>query len=890
MFNLENAIRAWNKSLRRSAHIRDTDLAELESHLREEIDAQLGLGLDSEAAFLAAAAECAPAEVLGEEFGRARPAGIHRSPWHPARLLPVPVWKAMTAGLRKMRKHKGQTILQVGGLTIGLACFTLIMLYVRYESNYDAQHAGADHIYRVAYEIMLESPSAGAVTPAPLAPLLMERLPEVRTATRFVPNEPILFQAGERGVPDSGIFADANFFRVFSFPLLRGDPQRLLADLDSIVISRNLAGRLFGAEDPLGRVLRCFLGDFKVTGVLEDVPENSHFRFDWVLPVERRWPADRREERLNRWNMDMFYTYVALNDGVPARDFEAKMAPVLRDQYKGLAQSSGKDWWNIRAGIRYFLQPLKSIHLESQLNYEIEPNGSLRTIRLFAAVAALILLIACINAANLAAARSSLRIKEVGIRKSVGARRRHIVGQFLGESQLIAAAALAASVGAAVLVLPAFKRFAEKPLSLDGLWEGPFPVLLVSAAIAAGLLSGLYPAVSLSAFSPLNALRRGRAARRGNLGARNSLVFIQFGLTIVLIAGALTVFKQMRFIRTRDIGYDRTGVIQLTAADSGFLRSLDAFKTTLGRNPDILGVSTASQPLAEVSGAGGRPMLDDLGRKVLMRYYFLGTDHNFTDFARIEIVRGRGFSPEIATDAQSAVLVNEAFVRRAGWADPVGRRLPLMDEDKDNEIVGVVKDFHFRSMRETIEPLVMTCRPNSYYVLIRARPGRIPEALAAVREAYEGFGPQYPFDASFLDDEFVRLYAADAKLGWMLVLFSGLAVILGGMGILGLAAAAADQRTKEIGIRKVLGASPSNLFLMISREFSRWVLLANLVAWPVAYLAMNNWLRNFAYRTSPGIGVLVAAALVTLAIAVFTAGYHALRAALSDPVVSLRYE
>ncbi|MDH4198384.1 MAG: ABC transporter permease, partial [Candidatus Aminicenantes bacterium] len=717
-----------------------------------------------------------------------------------------------------------------------------------------------------------------------------ERLPEVRTASRFVPGDPIMFTSKDRGVQGYGLYADERFFRVFSFPVLKGDPERLLADLDSIVVSRTLAEKLFGGDDPVGQTLRCFLGDLRVTGVLEDVPENSHIQFDCILPLERRFPVEERAEKLGMWNMDMYYTFLVLDERGSPRDLESKMAPLLRDQYLAMVQSTGQEWWKIRAEIRYFLQPLKSIHLESHLNYELSPGGSLMAVRLFAAIAVFILLIACVNAANLTTSRASLRAKEIGVRKSIGAERRQLIGQILGESMFAAASSLAISLGLVALVLPWFGRFADKPLSFRDLAGGPLPVLIPLAAIAAGLLAGLYPALRMSAFSPLSALKRSVRTPRVNLGLRNVMFLFQFGLTIILISAAFVVFNQMRFIKKRDLGYDRSNVVLIRAMDRDFRQNLDAFKTVLGQNPDILGITTASQLPANITAAGGRPIPDDQGREVRMHYYFMGADYNFIDVAKMEIVRGRDFSPAFSTDVTSAVLINETFVRQMGWANPVGKRLRLLREDTENEIVGVVKDFHFRSLHAPIEPLVLACRPNSYFTLIRIRPDRVPATLDAIRKAYDGVRGQVPFEATFLDDAFNLLYDADVKLGWMLVLFSGLGIVLGGMCILGLAAALAVQRTKEIGIRKVLGASVPGLLALLSREFTKWVLLANVLAWPIAFYIMHNWLQNFAYRTSLGIGVFAASALVALAIALLTAGYHGLKAALANPVASLRNE
>lgn len=890
MFDLNRAIIGWRKSLQKSPDIQETDLAELESHLRDEIEARIERGLDPEAAFRTAAADSAPAAELGVEFELARLGGRRRSFLSPARFLSASLWKSILFGFRKMRRTKGQAALQVGGLAIGLAAFALIMLYVRYERSYDTFHVGAERIFRVAFEITLESTTSGAIVPAPLAPFLLERLPEIRTATRVVPQDPILLRSGERGIRNAGIFADAGFFKVFSFPLRRGTPEQALSDLDSIVLSRALAEKLFGREDPLGRILSCSLGDFKVTGILEDIPENSHFRFEWIIPLDRRFSPDRRAEQMGRWNMDDYFTYLVLDERAEARTVESKMAPLLRDQYRNLARTSGKDWWNIRAGIRYFLQPLKSIHLESHTNYELQPNGNLKAVRLFAAVAFLILLIAGINAVQLTMARAGLRFREVGVRKSLGAGRGQLLCQFLGEAQLASTAALAAAVGLVGLALPLFRRLTGKPLVLEGLLEGTFPLLLIMTAILTGLFSGLFPAVRMSAIPPLSALRRDRISPRRGFDARKILVIVQFGLTIALVAGGLVVFKQIRFIRTRDIGYDRAGIIQVRAVDAAVRGNREALIGDLKGNPEILSVSSVSQPLVEIGAAGGRPLNDDAGHEIRMHFYFTGVDYNFADFAGIEIVQGRNFSPERSTDSQTAVLVNEAFVSRAGWAAPVGKRIDLLEEGVENDIVGVVRDFHFRSMREEIEPLVMTCAPNSSFVLVRARPGRIPEALGAVREAYKTINPGIEPEAVVLDEVFDRLYSADAKLGWMLTAFSVLAVLLSAFGILGLAAAMAERRTKEIGVRRVLGASTAALCSIMLRDFLRAVLLANVFAWPVAFFIMNDWLNNFTYRTRLGLGAFIASALIALAVALLTAGGHTLKAASANPIQSLRNE
>jgi putative ABC transport system permease protein len=890
MFDLEKAIREWKKGFAKHESFEDGLIADMENNLRDAYDARRGEGLGDEEAFRQAVEQTGTAERIAAEYRKNRELALdRRTPWRPARFLPALWWNYLKTALRKFRRHKGHSATNITGLALGMACFTLIMLYVNDEMSYDTMHERGKRIFRVAARVAAGDENGFAVTPAPLAPAMQAELPEVSVATRFNPAGPLLFSADGKNLMESGLFADENFFGVFSFKIARGTKEGLLKNPNSIVISRSMAEKFFPQADPLGKVLNCSLGDLQITGIMEDFPKNSHIQSDWIIPLPAQFTAERRLKKLTQWNIDNYYTYFVLKEGVPIEQFADNFKTFAKNKYMAMVNATQK-WWEVRANFQYIFQPLSDIHLHSHLEYELSDNGDARVIGLLAAISVFILLIACVNAMNLSSAQITIRMKEIGMRKVLGAQRRQLFWQFCGESLLMTGLAFVVALGIVFASLPWFCRFSEKTMPFADIGKWPFILIIPAVVILSGILSGAYPALLLSTMNPVAVLKAKSAGRRRKTGLRNVLVLFQFAIATALIITSMVVFKQIRFIQNKNIGYRREQILVMEKSDPGLRQNFSAFKQTLLADPSISSITTVDQLPISITEAGGAPLAGDKGRETVMQYYSLGADYNFIDAMGIKISRGRNFSRKFATDLQSAVIVNETFARSIGWSQPLGKRVVLLEENVVNEVVGVVKDFHFQSLHAKIEPLVMACRPDAHYILIRIRSGKTAAALKQIQRTFQRFREKYPFAYTFLDDEFNQMYKAESKLGEMLLAFSMLAIFIACLGIFGLATHAAERQAKGIGIRKILGASVPDVLLLFSREFASWVLIANIFAWPCAYYFMQNWLAHFAFRTSMGVGVFAASALISLSIALLAVSYQSIKAARANPVDSLRYE
>lgn len=784
---------------------------------------------------------------------------------------------------RDLGRQKMFSVIKIAGLAVGLACVWLILLYVRFETSFDRFHADADRIYRVViedHENTYQRSNKFAVTQAPLAPALESECPEVAAATRLANSSQKLLRVGERSFYEDGIHGDENFFRVFSFPLVRGEAGRSLAEPNAMAISERLARKLFGTDDPLGRTVNVDGStDFKVTGLFRDVPENSHLRFDFITSYVTLGAGGRRS--LDRWDNYSYFTYVKLGPGTSPGAFAEKMKAVV-------AAHAGEKEAATRPP---FLLPLAGIHFANDFNFGMGSTTDRRLIALFSLIAAFILLLACINYMNLATARFAQRSREVGIRRVVGAERWHLVRQFMVESLLVSGLSVLASLAVLALVLPSFDRFVGRSLSLR-LVDGTGLLAVLAGAVAlVGLLAGSYPAVFLSSFRPARILRggigRGFAAAR----IRNGLVVFQFAVSIVLLSSTAVVALQMRFIRTKDLGYDREQILVVRGRDASFRQNLAALKTELLRSPAVAGVSVGCTPM-DNQGGGWLTCLGEDGSELKFTSWKAFVDYDFLDVFGVKLLRGRPLSPEFPTDRGGAVLVNEAAVRAAGWKDPLGREISL-HELKKAKVVGVVKDYHFWSLHQKIEPMVLALDPaQAESISVKIKPGGIAAVMDLVRNAYGASKALHPFESQyeFLDDRFDRQYRNDRKFGTIFGLFAGLSVFIACLGMFGLAAFTAEQKAREISIRKVLGATAASIAGFLSRHFLRWVLLANLIAWPVAYFLMRAWVEDFYYRAPIGPGLFVLAGAAAAAFALAAVSVQTAKAARTSPAERLRRE
>jgi putative ABC transport system permease protein len=779
--------------------------------------------------------------------------------------------------LRNFRKHTSYSLINVAGLAIGIAVATFIFLWIRDELSYDRFHAGARDIYRLTEDQKGADGSVFpvAVTPELLGPGLKADFPEVEEFTRVRPLGRNLMANGERRFLEGGlIFADPSFFAVFTYPLIKGDPATALASPDSMVVTESAARKYFGSDDPMGRTLR-FLDtfDFRVTGVAREVPRNSHLQFGLIGNFE--FVMKQLGYGGGWWNND-YYTYVRL---APGTDVARLAAPV----YNYFQKISPRSTTFVR------LQPLLDIRLRS--NYAIDIGGASQIreqdIRIFAGVAFLVLLIACINYMNLATARSGLRSREVGVRKVVGAGRPEIIRQFFGEAFLFAAVAGLVAAGLTRLLLAPFNGLTGKAVAPGELASAPVLLFLAGSAVFAGLLSGIYPALFLSSFRPVSIFRGGALTGTRSALFRKSLVVVQFALSTVFIAGTLIIGSQLRYMRTKDLGYKGDAVVHFRIRGA-LGENYQAFKDELARTAGILGVTASSDiPTYTVHSTTAFSWEGKAADDYLLVHQF-SVDYDYFETLGMTMAAGRSFSRDFPTD-KDAFIVNETAARRMGFEDPVGKWVELYN--RKGPIVGVVRDFNFKSLHAAVEPLVLRIEPRrNAYVLVKMRYEGIAAGLAAIGRLSAKYNPNHPFEYDFLDESVGELYRSDRRFGAIVGAFTGLAIFISALGLFGLASFLIERRTKEIGIRKILGAETGGIVVLLSKDFLQWVLLANVIAVPVVLVAMSGWLRSFAYRTSVSPWVFAAAGALAIGVAALTISLHCVRAAAANPVSSLRYE
>ncbi len=785
---------------------------------------------------------------------------------------------------RNLLKYKGYSLINIGGLAIGIACCLLITLWVIHELSYDRFHSNADRIYRVA-EIFREDGKIveeSASIPFPIGPALQQEFPNLKSVRFYKTFEKIpLLRYGEKSFYEERLyFADSTLFDVLSFPLVQGNPKTALTAPLSIVLTESSARKYFGDENPLGKILRFEDQlDFTVTGVARDVPATSHIQFDFVaslLNIRDLFRASGTTFGWRGWYWNPCYTYILLPPEYSREQFDALLP--------GFIQKYADE--NLRGNLSLYLQTLTGIHLHSNLYKEISVNGNERTVYLFAMVAVFILLLACINSMNLATARSIKRTKEISVRKVVGANRSQLMRQFLGESMLISALA---AILAFILVeasLPVFARISgvNVDVALIGYLKLFAGVGLL--AILVGLISGIYPALFLSSYMPVESLGLKSNPASGSISAffRKGLVVFQFCISIALLIGTAVIYQQHRFLQQKELGFNKEQIVMIPIRGTSIKTRVEAFKSRLRQNAGVVSTSAVSNIIGrdvQVCPFGVE------GKTEVVQMPGLFVDHDFIKTFGVEVTSGRSFEVAHSTDS-SAFLLNQAAVNLIGWEEPLGKKLAF---NGNGPVIGVVKDFNYSSLHERIRPMAILIQPSWFsYVGVRLAPGEMQSTLERLENTWREFEPQRPFEPFFLDDNLNQLYQKEERLSFILSAFSAIAIIIAGLGLFGLAAFATEQRTKEIGIRKVLGASLPGIVGLLSKDFVKLVLIANFIAWPIAWYAMNQWLENFPYRIHFSPLYLLFAGLAALGVAWLTIGYQAVKAALANPVESLRYE
>ncbi len=805
--------------------------------------------------------------------------------------------------LRNLQKHRFYSVINVAGLSIGVACSLMILLYVANERSYDSFHEDAAQMYRLTQEGRFgENEYNFPTSPAPFAGALISDIPEVTDAVRlrgrgsYIVSNP---ETGEYYKEGSVIYADPNFFEFFSFPLIEGQPETILESADALAISESAAQRYFGNESAIGKRL-VLDGDeeFIVRGVFRDMPANSHIQQDLIMSMVGFAEADNV-----MWVSNNFYTYVKLRKDARLDEVKKKVASMqegyLRPQVE---QFTGNSFENFLAQGNYLQtnwQPMQEVYLTSNFTFDVGTMGNGEYISLFTAISIFIMVLACINFMNLATARSTTRAKEVGVRKVLGSLRAHLIRQFLMESILMSLMAFAIGILVVTLALPFFNQLAGKALILP--WSPGFVGILLAASIGIGILAGLYPALFLSSFRPANILK-GKLGISGHGWVRNALVVFQFFISIILITGTIAINRQLNYIQARKIGFEKDQVILIK--DAYMLEDQSqSFKEEVEQLSNVESVSYSGY--LPVSGynrsdntfwkEGAEPTENNL---VSTQRWMVDEDYLTT--MKLNLISGRNLDEELASDS-NAVILNETAFRRFGlvkgednWIqtfgyDPAtGATLP--DVVLNFKVIGVVEDFHYESMKEKVGPLGLFLGPSRSIMSVRVKTADFQENVDQIQSVWDDLAGGLPFSYNFLDEEFGRMYRSESRLAQILTLFAGLAILIGCLGLFGLASYMAERRTKEIGIRKVMGASVNSIVLLLSKHFSLLLLISFLMATPLAWWAISEWLAGYNYRVEIGAGIFLIAGLVAFAIAGLTVAYQSIKAAMSNPVNSLRNE
>jgi putative ABC transport system permease protein len=800
----------------------------------------------------------------------------------------------LKVAVRNFFKHRGFSFINIFGLAVGVACCLTIVLYVLDEISYDRYHDRAEQIYRVGIDGYINNIAFhGVVTCSPMAQTLVREFPEVEAATRLRNFGFPVFRYEDKVFSEERVFwVDPSFIDVFTVPFIEGDPETALTEPNSIVLTRSMALKYFGREDPMGRSLNADRSrDYLITGVVEDVPHNSHFHYDFLASL-----STYDDSQSPIWISNNYYTYVLLRKDASPEAFEGKLVELVKKyvgpQIKVAAGLTLEQFYESGGKWGYFIQPLTDIHLHSHLEFEIEPNGDIAYVYIFSIIAIGILLVAGVNFVNLATARSVNRAREVAIRKTVGSRRPQLIRQFLAETTLLSFIAVILALIAVQFVLPTFNTITGKDLAIPFMQNAFTIPALFGVVLLIGVLAGIYPAFFLASFDPAIVLKSETMGRTRKSKLRNILVVFQFTVSIFLIIGTFIVNRQLRYIQNKNLGFNKDQIVVVKKTDD-IGNQIQAFRQELVKNANVIDATNTARLIGETFGNSAYKLAGASGEEThLLWTYF--TDPHFADTYQIEMAAGRYFEEGRQAD-QQAVVLNETAVKELGLTDPVGKQIEALRPTRSLTftIIGVMKDFHFESLHFQIRPLIITLWPpnnRGRYVSVRVSSEGIRNTLVFLENTWRKFAGNQAFEYEFLDDHFAKIYQSEERTGQIFFSFSLLAIIIASLGLLGLAAFIGEQRTKEIGIRKVLGATDSKIMLLLSRQFTKWVIMSNLFAWPIAYYFMHKWLQRFAFQPGLSVWSFLLASLVVFFVALLTVSYQTVKAARANPVDLLRYE
>ena len=777
---------------------------------------------------------------------------------------------------RNLLHNKTFSLINILGLALGMTCSLLIMLWVKNELHMDKFHQNGKRIYRVMENQSYSGDiSTFEATPGILAENIVKDIPDIQMASQFLWEEEPLFTVGNTFDKEKGRYAQKDFLRMFSFKLAKGDPATALARPDAVVISKKLAEKYFKSDNPIGKVIKINNKDnVIVTGVLEEIPDLSSLKFDFLMSWEQWF---NHNDWANAWGNNGPRCYVLL---APNASFEKVNAKI-----KGYIKTKNKD-----SNVDLFLQNFGESYLYSEWHNGKQNGGRIEYVKIFSIVAVIILLIACINFMNLATARSLRRAREIGVRKVVGAGKRQLVGQFIGESLFVSFIAMLVSSSIVALILPTFNSLTNKHLAIN-FADSSFIMITLGLTLLTGVFSGSYPALFMSSLKPIVVLKGILKFKPGATYFRKGLVVFQFALSIILILGMIVIYRQIDFIHNKNLGFSRENLLFMPL-EGDLQKTYPTFKEELQKQPGIKSVTSAGSSPLEVGSSTQGVKWPGKDTTKLILFSNNPVTYNYIKTMGIQLVAGRDFSTDYGLDSNN-YLINEAAARKIGYKDPVGKELTMWD--RKGTIIGLMKDYHHNSLHVPIEPLILQLPKKSWgdywgNIIVRTETGKIKQAIASMEKVYKQFNPAYPFKYYFTDEEIAKNYKAEYTVSKLSKYFAFLAIFISCLGLFGLVTFTAEQKTKEIGIRKVLGASVPAIIRMLSKDFLKLVLIAAMIAFPIAWWAMHKWLADFAYRIQIGWWVFVIAGIAAALIALLTISFQAIKAAIANPVKSLRTE
>jgi len=793
----------------------------------------------------------------------------------------------LQTAFRILRKQKVYSFVSISGLALGMACCFVILVYLYYETSYDSFHHDSDSIFRLVRKMPdIHGPS----TRNPMAPALKENFPDIELAVRTWPlSDPYTFRVEEKKFKQEGIlFADPDFFRLFTYEFFYGDPNNPLESPSSVVLTQSASQKYFRMGNSVGKTIS-FDGKFDmvVSAVTQDVPQNSHLQFEIVLPLERFndiagyiYGYDSSTYRLtDDWRAGMLRTYLKLRKNSDPRSFERKFPGFLKKYAPYNKELLDEE---------LYLQPIKDIHLHSHYRSSLDKINDIKFIYGIIAIGLVILVMSCFNYINLTTARFSARRREIGIRKVVGAHRKQLIGQLLTESSVFFLAAFVLSFVLIMLLAPIVNTIFGYNISTEYFSKYFLLFFMFFIGLFAALLSGAYPAFFFSAIHPMNMIKDMVPLKGRGRGIRSSFVIFQFSISISLLIGTGLIYQQLLYLKGKDLGYFKEQIVVVPVKDDEVRERHETIMQELLRLPGIAGVSYSSALPNKIQRSTTLD-LDIEGDRKVFEMSNTTIDENFLSLYEIDILQGRNFSKEFPSDSTDSVILNESAVKTLNWQNPIGKELMIFGRPKT--VIGVVRDFNFQSLHTEISPLALRISGDQHlFTSIRLSTQNIPQTLAGIEDIFQKITPQTPFEYFFFDDYFENLYRREENFGRTIGYFALLAIIISCLGLFGLAFFISEQRTKEIGIRKVMGASVLGILVMLSKEFSKWAILANILAWPVAYLVMQKWLQNFAYRIDIRVGIFILSAALTLVIALITVSYQSIKAATFHPADTLRNE